>query len=177
MDVIPIYLDEAGQRENIKRTTHLIADITGEAPTGWISPRGTGSTIHSALLTEAGYLRQGDCNDDDLPYLEQYGDRQIIGLPLTMDVNDLPSAIRYGNNARSLLQQFEDTLVACLERDTFPLFFDVTIHTHVYGRPAGAWVFGEIMEKAKSASGVWIGTRHMAAQHAKAFPSQRLASG
>ena len=34
MDVIPVYLDEAAQRENIRRTTGLIADLTGEAPRG-----------------------------------------------------------------------------------------------------------------------------------------------
>lgn len=65
MDVIPIYLDEAGQRENIRPTSGLIADITGEQPRGWISPRSTGSTIHNVLLAEARYLHQGDCNDDD----------------------------------------------------------------------------------------------------------------
>ena len=167
MDVIPVYLDESSQRENIIRTTQLIADLTGQLPTGWISPRGTGSTNHAALLAEAGYLHHGDCNDDDLPYLERYDERQIIGLPLTMDINDLPSAIRYGNNARTMLEQFEDTLQACVERDPFPLFFDVTIHTHVYGRPAGAWVFDAIMEKTRSVSGIWVGTRQMAAQYAK----------
>jgi peptidoglycan/xylan/chitin deacetylase (PgdA/CDA1 family) len=166
MDVIPVYLDEAGQRENIRRTTGLIADVTGEVPVGWISPRGTGSPIHNALLAEAGYLHQGDCNDDDLPYREVYGSKSIIGIPLTMDINDLPSAIRYGNNARALVEQFDDALAGCLTRETGPLFFDVTLHTHVYGRPAGAWAFEVMMEKAKAASGVWIGTRRAAAEHA-----------
>ncbi|HBK09535.1 MAG TPA: polysaccharide deacetylase [Acetobacteraceae bacterium] len=169
MDVIPIYLDEAGQRENIRRSTGLIADVTGEQPTGWISPRGTGSPIHAALLAEAGFQHQGDCNDDDLPYLETYASGDIVGLPLTMDINDLPSAVRYGNNARQMLEQFEDTVRACLDRETGPLFFDVTIHTHVYGRPAGAWVFDEIMRQTKALEGVWIGTRAAAAAHARAF--------
>lgn len=166
MDIIPVYLDEAGQRENIHRTTGLIADLTGTMPTGWISPRGTGSPIHTRLLAEAGYRHHGDCNDDDLPYRESHGAASIIAISLTMDINDLPSAIRYGNNARSMLEQFQDTLSACLDRETRPVLFDVTIHTHVYGRPAGAWVFDEIMKQARATSNIWIGTRQQAAEAA-----------
>jgi peptidoglycan/xylan/chitin deacetylase (PgdA/CDA1 family) len=164
MDVIPVYLDEAGQRENIKRTTGLIADVTGEAPRGWISPRGTGSPGHTALLAEAGYLHDGDCNDDDMPYLETVGGREIVRISLTMDVNDLPSSIRYGNNARAMLQQFEDAFSALLHRETQPVLLDVTIHTHVYGRPAGAWVFDDIMRQVKATPYVWNGTRMQAAE-------------
>jgi peptidoglycan/xylan/chitin deacetylase (PgdA/CDA1 family) len=166
MDVIPVYLDETAQRENIRRTNGLIADVTGVAPTGWISPRGTGSLIHARLLAEAGIHHHGDCNDDDLPYRETYGAASIMAIPLTMDVNDLPSAIRYGNNARALLQQFEDTLAACLTRETGPMFFDATLHTHVYGRPAGAWVFDEMMKQAAATPDIWIGTREEATKHA-----------
>lgn len=165
MDVVPVYLDEAAQRENIRRTTGLIADLTGEAPRGWISPRGTGSPIHARLLAEAGYLHHGDCNDDDLPYLVREGGGEIVAIPLTMDVNDLPSAVRYGNNARAMLEQFHDAFAAFRERERKPAMLDVTIHTHVYGRPAGAWVFDEIMREVRAAADVWHGTRLEAAQH------------
>jgi peptidoglycan/xylan/chitin deacetylase (PgdA/CDA1 family) len=176
MDVIPVYLDEAAQRENIRRTTGLIADLTGEAPRGWISPRGTGSPGHTALLAEAGYLHDGDCNDDDLPYLEQADGREIVRIPLIMDVNDLPSAIRYGNNARAMLEQFQDAFAALRERETKPAMLDVTIHTHVYGRPAGAWVFDEIMRQVRAADDVWTGTRLEAARHLLAGREALVAS-
>ena len=176
MDVIPVYLDEAAQRENIRRTTGLIADLTGEAPRGWISPRGTGSPGHTALLAEAGYLHDGDCNDDDLPYLEQAGGRDIVRIPLIMDVNDLPSAIRYGNNARAMLEQFQDAFAALRERETKPAMLDVTIHTHVYGRPAGAWVFDGTMREVRAAADVWTGTRLEAARRLLARREALVAS-
>lgn len=176
MDVIPVYLDEAAQRENIRRTTGLIADLTGEAPRGWISPRGTGSPIHARLLAEAGYLHHGDCNDDDLPYLVQEAGAEIVAIPLIMDVNDLPSAIRYGNNARAMLEQFQDAFAALRKRETKPTMLDVTIHTHVYGRPAGAWVFDEIMREVGAAADVWTGTRLEAARHLLAGREALVAS-
>ena len=39
MDVIPAYLDEAAERDNIRRTTDLLEKACGVRPVGWISPR------------------------------------------------------------------------------------------------------------------------------------------
>ena len=69
MDVIPVYLDEAAERANLQRNHDLLTHTTGVAPTGWISPRGTGSLISSRLLAQAGYTHHGDVNDDELPYV------------------------------------------------------------------------------------------------------------
>lgn len=159
MDVIPVYFKEDEERANLKRNHDILAQASGQAPVGWISPRGTGSTISPRLLAEAGYLHHGDCNDDDRPYVLNYGGKRIVGIPLTMDVNDLPTTIRYGNEPRAMLSMFNDTFAAMREREQVPLFLDVTAHTHVFGRPSGAWVYDEIMGIAKAASDVWITTR------------------
>jgi hypothetical protein len=134
-------------------------------PTGWISPRGTGSQISSRLLAEAGYTHHGDVNDDDRPYLMDFGGKRIVGIPLTMDVNDLPICVRYGQGARHMLDVFNDTFSAMRERETAPLMLDVTAHTHVMGRPSGAWVYDEIMGIVKRSPDVWICTRAEMARH------------
>lgn len=165
MDVIPVYLDEAGERANLARNDELLAQTAGVAPRGWISPRGTGSPITSRLLAEAGYLHHGDVNDDDRPYVMDFGGgRRIVGIPLTMDVNDLPICIRYGHGPRHMLEVFEDSFAA-MRREDAPLMLDVTAHTHVLGRPSGAWVYDEIMERVKRTDDVWICTREQMARH------------
>lgn len=168
MDVIPVYLDEAAERANIRSNVAALEGVTGVRPVGWISPRGTGSLASPRLLAEEGFLWHGDCNDDDLPYVIERGGRRLVAIPLTMDVNDLPHSIRYGNPPRALLELFTDTLAAA-RRDEVPLMIDVTAHTHVYGRAFGAWVFGEAMRLAQRARDVWIGTRAEMAQHVLAF--------
>jgi peptidoglycan/xylan/chitin deacetylase (PgdA/CDA1 family) len=165
MDVIPVYFDEAGERENLWRNHELLLRTAGVAPTGWISPRGTGSPISSRLLAEAGYLHHGDVNDDDRPYVMDFGGRRIVGIPLTMDVNDLPTCIRYGHGPRHMLETFQDTFTAFRERETVPLLLDVTAHTHVMGRPAGAWVYEEIMQRVLAAHDVWVCTREDMAKY------------
>lgn len=164
MDVIPVYLDEAGERANLGRNHELLAGTAGVAPVGWISPRGTGSAISSRLLAEAGYLHHGDVNDDDRPYVMDFGGKRIVGIPLTMDVNDLPTCVRYGQGPRHMLDTFNDTFAA-MRAEPVPLMMDVTAHTHVMGRASGAWVYEEIIRRVKAAGDVWICTREQMARH------------
>jgi peptidoglycan/xylan/chitin deacetylase (PgdA/CDA1 family) len=165
MDVIPAYLDEAAERANLRRNHDLLQRTSGAAPTGWISPRGTGSMISSRLLAEAGYTHHGDVNDDDSPYLMDFDGRRIVGIPLTMDINDLPTCIRYGHNPRHMLDAFNDTFAAMREFETAPLMLDVTAHTHVMGRPSGAWVYDAIMARVKATPDVWMCTRAQMARY------------
>jgi hypothetical protein len=136
MDVIPVYFD----------------------------PRGTGSPISSRLLAEAGYLHHGDVNDDDRPYIMDFQGRRIVGIPLTMDVNDLPICVRYGQGARHMLDVFNDT-IAAMRAEQVPLQLDVTAHTHVMGRPSGAWVYDEIMSRVKASDDIWVCTREQMARY------------
>jgi peptidoglycan/xylan/chitin deacetylase (PgdA/CDA1 family) len=166
MDVIHLYLDEAGERENIKRNTDAIKAACGAAPTGWISPRGTGSLISSSLLAEAGYVWQGDCNDDDLPAVTLFDNgRRIVDIPLTMDVNDLPHSNRYGNTPRAFVESFSDIMEGTARADPRPFMLDVTAHAHAYGRAAGAWTIDAIMKLALARDDVWIATRQRIAEY------------
>lgn len=165
MDVIPVYFNEVEEIANLQRNHALLLNTAGVAPTGWISPRGTGSMISSRLLAEAGYTHHGDVNDDDRPYVMDFDGKRIVGIPLTMDVNDLPTCIRYGQGPRHMLETFKDVFAAMRERETGPLMLDVTAHTHVMGRPSGAWVYDDIMSIVKNTQDVWVCTREEMAKY------------
>lgn len=165
MDVIPVYFNEEQELANLRRCHDLLTQTAGVAPVGWISPRGTGSAISSRLLAQAGYLHHGDCNDDDRPYVMDFDGQRIVGIPLTMDVNDLPTCIRYGHGPRHMLDTFTDTFTAMRERESVPLMLDVTAHTHVMGRASGAWVYDEIMAIVAQHPDVWVTTRKAMAEY------------
>jgi peptidoglycan/xylan/chitin deacetylase (PgdA/CDA1 family) len=169
MDVVPAYLNEEEERENIRRTTDLIAQCCGVRPIGWVSPRSTPSLNTARLLAEAGYDWHGDYLNDDLPYLIKFGDKSIVGYPSTMDINDLPLNVRYGNSARTMLEAFEDTYACLRDREHGTEKMECTVHAHVFGRPYGSWVFERIMEIAKASGDLWIGTRGEAAKHLRAL--------
>jgi peptidoglycan/xylan/chitin deacetylase (PgdA/CDA1 family) len=168
MDVIPIYLNEEEERANIRRTTELIAGATGVKPRGWISPRSTPSQRTPRLLLEAGYDWHGDTLNDDLPYVVRFGERSIVAFPNNTEVNDLPIYMRHGNSPRVMLEVFEDWLAYARQYETGAARMDPAIHTHVFGRPAGMAIFQRIMEVAKAADDIWIGTRSQAAAHVRA---------
>ena len=170
LDVIKDEFDRRGRADVNSVQALLLYNIGDEELTaGDLRTRGyyLGSNVSYNLkkLVEAGYLHHGDVNDDDRPYVMDFSGRRIVGIPLTMDVNDLPICIRYGQGPRHMLDTFQDTFAAFRERETVPLMLDVTAHTHVMGRPTAAWVYDEIMQRVLAADDVWICTREQMARY------------
>lgn len=158
MDVIPALMAEDDERRNIQRCTALLEKVSGKRVRGWLSPRATASANTARLLAEAGYTWYGDVLDDDLPYVQRFGERKIVAIPLSTDVNDMPS-MKYGNPPRVMLETFEEQLKRIAERREGPVIIDVTSHAHIFGRPRGAYYYEKIVQTAASAREIWIATR------------------
>jgi peptidoglycan/xylan/chitin deacetylase (PgdA/CDA1 family) len=165
MDVIPAYLDEKQEIDNIRRTTDLITNVIGNRPKGWISPRSTPSPKTARLLAQEGYMWHSDTLNDDLPYQVDFGDCSIVAVPGTMEVNDLPLFMRHGQPPRAMVEIFEDWLSYARAWETRAIKIDPTVHAHVFGRPAGAGAFQNILEIATKAEDVWVGTRSEMVEH------------
>jgi hypothetical protein len=110
------------------------------------------------LLTEQGLSWYGDVFDDDLPYLEATPAGEIVALPFSMEVNDLPMSIRYGEPWRELALTFIDALA---EHRQLPhrSFIDVTVHAHLAGRPVGLGALRQILEHVADQDDLWVATR------------------
>ena len=164
MDVMPVMMSEGEERANIGRCTELLARVSGTNVKGWISPRGTPSANTARLLAEAGYQWYGDVFDDDLPYVQSFGQSRIVALPLSTDVNDMPS-MKYGNPPRAMLETFEEHLGRVTKHERGPVIIDATVHAHIFGRPHGAHYYERIMEIAARTPDVWVATRREIASH------------
>jgi peptidoglycan/xylan/chitin deacetylase (PgdA/CDA1 family) len=162
-----IYMSEEDERGNIRRNIELIERATGRRPVGWINPRGTPSPNTARLLAEEGFEWHGDTLNDDLPYGVTFGAKSIIAIPSTMDVNDLPLYMKHGQPPSVFVDNFVQWLQYVRKREKGACKIDPTIHAHVFGRPAGMWAFERVMEIAKKAKDVWIGTRAEAAAHVR----------
>ncbi len=169
MDMVPAYLSEDEERANIRRTTELIETTTGARPQGWISPRSTPSLRTPRLLAEAGYAWHGDTLNDDLPYLVDFGAHRIIAFPNNTEVNDLPLYMRHGNSPRVYLEIFEDWLASVRERESGAVRMDPAIHAHVFGRQPGLSFYERVIEIAKAADDIWMGTRSQAVAHLRSI--------
>jgi hypothetical protein len=163
MDVIPALLSEAEERANIVRCTALLEKASGRKIEGWLSPRGTSRAETPRLLAEAGYVWHGDVFDDDLPYVQSFGNTSIVAIPLGTDVNDMPF-MKFGHAPRMMLESFTENVA--IARETRELsMIDVTCHAHIFGHPRGAYYYEKIVAAAAADPDIWIGTRAEIARH------------
>ena len=154
-EIIPAYLDEAEERDNIAKSVGAIERAAGVRPRGWVSPRGTPSPHTARLLAEQGFTWTKDCFDSDLPYPLDAGGRPFVAIPLMMEVNDLPLAVRYGNAPRVYFETFRELFDRLYEGEPPPTFLDVTVHAHVFGRPLGGRIFDEVIRFCRGVPDLW----------------------
>jgi peptidoglycan/xylan/chitin deacetylase (PgdA/CDA1 family) len=170
MDVIPALLSDDDERKNIERCTALLEKSSGTKIVGWLSPRGTSKPSSPKLLAEAGYRWYGDVFDTDLPYVASHGNKRIVAIPLSYDVNDMPS-MKYGHPPRMMLEAFDEVIEIARARPGELRIIDVTSHAHIFGHHRGAYFYEKIVERATSAPDIWVGTRAEIAEHVLSMAS------
>jgi peptidoglycan/xylan/chitin deacetylase (PgdA/CDA1 family) len=164
-DVVPATLSPEDDKRNIEHTTRLIESATGQRPKGWASPRSTPSEHTIKLLIDAGYAWHSEVLDADRPYEQTFENGRIIAIPFSMDINDLPHAMRYGRTPRQYVEMFDDLLSHTLETDDGAIIVDVTAHPHCYGRPGAAWAYEEVVRKVSQRDDIWLATREQVVGH------------
>jgi peptidoglycan/xylan/chitin deacetylase (PgdA/CDA1 family) len=164
MDVIPALLSDDDERKNIDRCTTLLKKASGQKIVGWLSPRGTSKLSTPKLLAEAGYRWYGDVFDTDLPYVASHGNKRIVAIPLSYDVNDMPS-MKYGHPPRMMLESYNEVIEIARAGNGELRIIDVTSHAHIFGHHRGAHFYEKIIDQATSSPDVWVGTRAEIADH------------
>lgn len=153
---LPSYLTAEQEDADIARCVDVIRATAGSAPGGWLSPRCTPSERTSALLIKHGFRFHAEMFDTDLPYRIETAGGPLIGIPFTMEVNDMPMYVRYGNEPEA----FTRTLAKIVEgwpRLGSPFgCLDITVHAHVFGRPYGALAFLDALGVVKSSPHCWL---------------------
>jgi peptidoglycan/xylan/chitin deacetylase (PgdA/CDA1 family) len=156
---LPPYLSPEAEWADIARCRAVLADTAGAPPLGWLSPRCTPSAATSGLLARAGFTWHADMFDSDLPYRIETPDGALAGVPFTMEVNDMPLYVRYGNEPAAFTRTLA-RIVQGWERLGSPYAcLDVTVHAHVFGRPYGAIAFLEALELLARSGHCWV-TQH-----------------
>jgi len=78
------------QRDAITRTVKTITDFTGRACHGWLGPGLTETLETPDLLAEAGIEWLGDFVVDDLPARIATRHGEMLSLPYSVELNDIP---------------------------------------------------------------------------------------
>jgi len=156
-EIIPATQDDAAEQADLQRCLVALEAATGRRPPGWISPRCTPSARTANLLAAAGFAWHSDYFDQDLPRVIETPSGRLTAVPFTMEINDMPLSVRYGNEPEA----YTRTLARILENWTLlpvrPACLDITVHAHVYGRPMGAIEFARSLALVQEhANHAWL---------------------
>ena len=162
------------ERAHIQEAIRLHTEVTGKAPRGWYTGRCSTNTVRLAAETGQ-FAYVADSYADDVPYWSEFGRRDQLIVPYTLDANDMRFATPQGFNTGT---QFFDYLKAsfdALYREGGRML-SVGLHCRLIGRPGRAEALRQFIEYAQSHDGVWFATREDIADHwAKTHPHQRFA--
>ncbi|MET4130594.1 polysaccharide deacetylase family protein [Roseovarius sp. MBR-6] len=171
-DMIFPTLSPDDAERSIIRSTAAIEAATGQRPTGWISPRVTSSPQTQGLLAAHGYQWHGDALDGDRPYFQRFDQGEILAIPMSVEFNDLPHAMRFGRTPTQFVEMFRDAVTGLRTQPAETIILDIFAHGHCYGRPAAAWAIDEIARLCKENDSLWLTTRAEIAAHCKGISRQ-----
>lgn len=157
--VIPATQAEAEEKADLDRCLQVLEATGGSRPRGWISPRCTPSGHTTTLLRAAGLAWHSDFFDEDLPRVVHTEAGPITAVPFTMEVNDMPMSVRYGNEPEAYTRTLGRILDGWPGLPPRPACLDITVHAHVYGRPMGAIEFARSLQLVANAPEAFL-TEH-----------------
>jgi peptidoglycan/xylan/chitin deacetylase (PgdA/CDA1 family) len=159
-------LDEATERERIRRTVASLAASVGERPVGWYCRYGPGLNTRRLLAEEGGFLYDSDAYNDELPYWTQAAGQPHLVVPYSLVNNDA----KFIRGAMASAGDFYEAL-----RDAFDLLYEegarapkmmsVGLHLRLSGHPARAAGLKRFLEHVSEHDGVWVCRRVDIARH------------
>ena len=159
------YKDAAPEVEKAEmaEAIRLHTEVVGEAPVGWYTGRCSDNTI--AIAADNGSFKYvADSIADDVPYWMEFGERDQLVVPYTMDANDMrfatPQGFNTGAHFFEYLKASFDVLYAEGGR-----MMSIGLHCRLMGRPGRAQALQDFLAYAGKHAGVWFATREQIADH------------
>ncbi|WP_174803404.1 polysaccharide deacetylase family protein [Martelella limonii] len=172
-DMLSPMLSAEDDRASIERSTAAITAATGARPSGWVSPRVTSGPSAQRRLMRAGYRWHGDALDADRPYLQRFAEGEILAIPMSVEFNDLPHAMRFGRTPGQFVDLFVEALNGIKSQPPETIILDIFAHGHCFGRPAAAWAINDIAAHCFADPSLWLTTRAEIADHCYAAMNAR----
>ena len=152
---------EEDEREVIRRSITTIREATGDKwPRGWMGP-GLAETFDTPdILAQEGIEYVCDWVNDDQPYRMKVKDGELISLPYTLELNDIPVHVVQHHPAAEFLQRAKDQFDT-LHREGAQTarIMAISVHPYITGAPHRIGYFDRIFRYLKEQRGAlfWRG--------------------
>lgn len=160
-------LDEAEEREHIKKAVASLQKLTGDRPLGWYCRYAPSLNTRRLIVQEGGFIYDSDAYNDDLPYWVTVEDRPHLVIPYTLDNNDMKYCVAPGfNNGNDFFTYLKDAFdVLYAEGETAPKMMSVGLHARLVGKPGRIAALARFIDYVQTHDRVWICRRLDIAQH------------
>lgn len=103
-------LDEDVERARIAEALEVVGAAAGRPVRGWLSPALSESLRTPDMLAEAGIDYLCDWGNDDLPYPFRAGGRELVSLPVPMELHDVNLIWQLHHTAPEWAEQLVDAI-------------------------------------------------------------------
>jgi allantoinase len=161
-------MDEAQEREYIRKAVASLERTTGRRPRGWLS-RYLLTDNTRRLLCEEGFLYHMDDYGDDEPRWDAVDGRPIVILPYQVDNNDMKMWSAPAYTPDQWLKYAKDNLDWLVAEGEHEVnMMSLGLHLRIIGRPGRIWALEQFLAYATRLAReglVWIATREEIALH------------
>ena len=160
-------MDEAQEREEMRKAIASLERTIGERPYGWYCRYAPSENTRRLVVEEGGFLYDADAYNDDLPYWVKVGEKDHLVIPYTLDVNDMKFSVAPGFTSPSGYFEYMRDAFDVLYREgaTQPKMMSVGLHTRLAGRPGRAAALERFLDYVLEHDDVWICRRVDIARH------------
>lgn len=169
------WMDEAKERDFIRKGRDSIERTCGRKPAGWLS-RYLHTDATRRLLAEEGFFYHMDDYSDDFPFWDEVetaaGPRPMLVLPYALDSNDmkfwLAPALTPDDWAGYAVRTFDQLRK---ESKAGACYMSLGLHLRIIGRPGRIGALEKFLDHVATADDVFVATREeIARAYAAAFP-------
>ena len=170
-------MDEAAERDFIRKAVASIEHTTGRRPAGWLS-RYLFTEQTRRLLIEEGFSYHMDDYADDVPRWEAVDGRPIVVVPYAIDSNDMKMWTAPAFGPEQWLDYAVETFEVLYEEGAAqPRMMSLGVHLRIIGRPGRIRAFERFIQHVRSRPRVWMATRQAIAERwATAHPYRQAGS-
>lgn len=159
-------IDEATERDHMRKAIEILTEMTGERPLGWYTGR-TSPNTRRLVAEEGGFLYDADAYDDDLPYWQAVDGKPQLIVPYTLDANDMRFATAQGfNSGNQFFTYLKDAFDVLYEEGAqTKRMMSIGLHCRIAGRPGRLAAVERFLDYARSHDSVWFCRRIDIARH------------
>ncbi|WP_299592275.1 polysaccharide deacetylase family protein [uncultured Microbulbifer sp.] len=161
------HMDEAQEREFIRKAADSIEHTTGQRPRGWLS-RYLHTDNTRRLLQEEGFLYHMDDYSADAPFWGAVdgSPEPMVILPYALDSNDMKFWTAPSLTPEDWLTYAKRTFDVLYEEGAEqPRMMSLGLHLRIIGRPGRIWALEEFLRYVRGKQGVWLASRSDIAEH------------